>query len=362
MIRRRALTFVLILLTILWSSCTKDSTNPAGGGPTFPSRILSISPSPRQDPPATTNDLLAAIDLAASAGARGMHLNATWRSLEPSPGVFSLTDASTALSYLGVLRGFKLQVVLSVLNTNVRETPTDLVNVSFDSLLMKTRFHAMLDALLPLLNSNVAYLSIGNEVDVYLSQHPGEWAAYKSFYEDAVNYLHQRSPSLKLGVTTTYSGASGTDSLNVRSLNGSSDVFILTYYPIGNQFAPRQPSVAATEIIQMVSLAGGRPLILQEVGYPEATSLGGSEQAQAQFVTNVFSAWQTQGTVIPFLNFFCMHDFTLAQCDSLALYYGFPNNQPIKDFLGSLGLRNVNGTPKQSWQALLDGATSIAKR
>jgi hypothetical protein len=167
---------------------------------------------------------------------------------------------------------------------------------------------------------------------------------------------------VKLGITTTYGGASGSDSLNVRRLNDSSDVFILTYYPIGSQFVPRQPSVATAEIAQMVSLAGGRPLILQEVGYPEASSLGSSEQAQAQFVTSVFSAWQTQGTAIPFLNFFCMHDFTVAQCDSLALYYGYQNNQPFKDYLGSLGLRRVNGTPKQSWQTFLDGAAGIANR
>jgi len=356
----------MVLLTLViatWVGCSKDSTNPAGNTPpSSPSRILSISASPRQDPPATTQDILAAIDLAYNSGARGQHLNATWRSLEPSPSAFSLTNAANTLAYLGTFRGFKLQVVLSVLNTNVRETPTDLMNVPFDSPQMMGRFHAMLDAILPLLNPNVVYFSMGNEVDVYLSLHPAEWPAYKSFYQDAVSYLHQRAPSLKLGVTTTYSGANGIDSLNVRHLNDSSDVFILTYYPIGNQFAPRQPSVVATEIAQMISLAQGRPLILQEVGYPTATSLGSSEQAQAQFVANVFGAWQTHGTAIPFLNFFCMHDFTRGQCDSLAQYYGSPSNQPFKDFLGSLGFRAVNGTPRMAWQAFVDSASRISKR
>lgn len=359
----RAAIVMLILVMTMWVGCSKDPTNPAGGAPvSSPSRILSISPSPRQDPPATTQDILAAIDLAYNSGARGQHLNATWRSLEPSPGVFALTEAANTLAYLGTLRGFKLHIVLSVLNTNVRETPSDLMNVSFDSPQMMARFHAMLDAVLPLLNPNVVYLSIGNEVDVYLSLHPADWPGYRSFYHDAAAYLHRRAPSLKIGVTTTYSGASGIDSLNVRSLNDSSDVFILTYYPIGNQFAPRPPSVVATEIARMVSLTRGRPLVLQEVGYPAATTLGSSEQDQAQFVTNVFSAWQTHGTVIPFLNFFCMHDFTRAQCDSLAQYYGLPNSQPFKDFLCSLGFRAVNGTPKLAWQAFVDSASRISKR
>ena len=359
----RSVGLISILVFATWIGCSKDSTNPAEGGASgSPSRILSISPSPRQDPPATSQDILAAIDLAYNSGARGQHLNTTWRGLEPSPGAFALTDAANILTYLGTLRGFKIQVVLSVLNTNVRETPADLMSTAFDSPQMKTRFHALLDAMLPLLNPNVVYLSIGNEVDAYLSLHPTEWSAYKSFFQDAVGYLHQRAPSLKLGVTTTFAGASGIDSLNVRGLNDSSDVFILTYYPIGTQFVPRQPSVADAEIAQMVSLARGRPLILQEVGYPAATSLTSSELAQAQFVTAVFSAWQSHGTTIPFLNFFCMHDFTHTQCDSLAQYYGSPNSQPFKDYLGSLGFRAVNGTPKPAWQAFVDSAARVTKR
>jgi hypothetical protein len=361
MTHRLTESFLVLFLLSAFTACSKDSSNPAAGGTPAPSpsRILSISATPRQDPPATAQDLIAALDLALASGARGQHLNFTWRQLEPTAGTFSLNDFNNALTFLTTLRSFKLEIVISVLNAGIRETPTDLMNVPFDSSEMKNRFHALVDALFPSANSNILYLSIGNEVDVYLSQHPGDWQAYTSFYQDAVRYLHQRSLGFKIGVTSTYGGASGGDSLNVRNLNDSSDVFILTYYPTDSDFSPRAPSVAAAEIQHMVELSGGRPLILQEVGYPSTTNLGSSGQAQAQFVSNVFGAWITTGRAIPFINFFCLHDFTRTQCDSIAQYRGAPNNSQLKDFLGSLGLRTVDGTPKLAWQAFVDGATHL---
>jgi hypothetical protein len=287
-----------------------------------------------------------------------MFLNFSWRDLEPTPGVFALNDFTNAVSYLTTIRGFRMHLVISVVNGTVRETPTDLMGSSFDSQGMKTRFHLLLDQILPSMGPNVRYLSIGNEVDKHLSLHPGDWLAYQSFYEDAVHYIHGRSGSIKLGVTTTFGGASGMDSLKVRNLNDSSDVFILTYYPVGSQFVPRTPQIASSEIDRMLLLAHGRPLVLQEVGYPAAVSLGSSGQAQAEFVTAVFTAWATHRDEMPFVNFYCMHDPTLTQCDSIAAYFGLPTDQAYKDFLSTLGFRSVNGAPKPAWQAFLSGAAT----
>jgi hypothetical protein len=283
----------------------------------------------------------------------------SWQSLEPSPGAFSLNDVGTIISYLGVIKGFGLHLGMAVINRNVRETPTDLRSVAFDAPQMLSRFHALVDAVIPLLNQNVLYLSVGNEVDLYFSEHPAEWPEFRAFYYDVARYVHQRSSSLKIGVTTTYAGVTGSDSTNIRALNDSSDVVILTYYPIGSQFTPRSPSVVSAEFARMVSISRGRPVILQEVGYPDSASLGSSELIQQQFVAAVFNAWTVQGTAIPFLNFYCMHDLTPGQCDSLARYFGMPGNQPYKDFLGSLGFRSLQGLPKPSWQAFIDGAATL---
>jgi hypothetical protein len=79
------------------------------------------------------------------------------------------------------------------------------MDVPFDSPKMIARFHALIDALAPIIDGHFLYMSIGNEVDVYLAN-KHEWAAYKTFYDDAVVYVHQKLPGIKVGVTVTFDG------------------------------------------------------------------------------------------------------------------------------------------------------------
>ncbi len=332
------------------------ATQRAHGAPSQHAGVLSISSNP---PAATPQDFLAAIDLTYRAGARGNFMSWTWKTLEPSAGRFDLAEVKDGLNYLGNVRGFDLLVGLQVINTTAKETPSNLANIPFDAPAMKRRFHALVDALRPSLNRHVKYLSIGNEVDVYLSTHPGEWTAYTAFYNDGVAYLHAIVPWIKVGVTVTYDGAVNDQGHHIQILNGNSDVYILTYYPLGARFKPRNPDSPRADIPKMVRLANRRPLILQEVGYPSSPVLSSSERKQAEFVTHVFSAWRATGNQIPFLNIFLLHDLPVPMCDELAKYYGLPRDKNFHAFLCSLGLRGSDGKPKLAWTSLVDGARSM---
>jgi hypothetical protein len=326
----------------------------------IPPGILSISAFPRFEPPPTEQDFLNAFDLAYNAGVRAQFFSYTWKQLEPQAGPpYNLQDLTNAINF-AVGRGFKqILIGIQVLNTVPREVPPDLETVGFDTPVMKQRFHALLDAIRPSLNRpEVKYISIGNEVDGYLGAHPDEWLTYKAFYEDALAYIHQIMPGIKVGVTVMFGGAVGPDAANVASLTSASDVYILTYYPLGDAFKPYGAQAPTTDFPRMVGLAGTRPVILQEVGYPSATLLDSSESEQAQFVTNVFQSWQAQGSKIPFLNYFMLHDFTQQMCHDFAIYYGFPDPN-FEAYLCTLGLRRVDGVPKISWQAFVNGAASV---
>jgi hypothetical protein len=320
---------------------------------------LAIAALPRMDPPPGTADVIAAVDLAFDTGARGSVSTWRWRDLESSSGQYHLDEIRTSLNYLGRFRGFDLLLGIQVLNTTVKETPADLKSFTFDAQQMKNRFHELVNVLLPDINDHVRYISIGNEVDVYLAAHPKEWNAYKDFYDDAVRYLHTVAPLVKIGVTTTFAGASGASRAEVAHLNESSDVFILTYYPLGPQYSVRAPDAPQTDLPRMVELAKPRPLVLQEVGYPSAPGLGSSEDKQAQFVANVFAAWRPAGATIPFLSFFALHDQSGSTCDELTKYYGQPGNSDFKGYLCTLGLRRADGTPKRAWQAFVNGAAAM---
>ncbi len=315
--------------------------------------------SPRTEPTTTIGDFFGAIDLAYNAGARGAFNSNTWSALEASQGVYKLTDLFNGLEYLGNKRGFVLLEGIQMLNTTAKETPSDLMGVPFDSPKMKARFHALIDRIRPHLNSHVKYISIGNEVDVYLGTHPSEQSSYENFYADAAKYVKAAAPWVKVGVTFTYDGARGDQHALMQKLNRWSDIVLLTYYPLGDNFVVREPDAPLADLPRMVTLAQGRPLILQEVGYPAAARLDSSDEKQATFVRNVYAAWSRVGGAIPFLNFFLEHDIPQQQCDSFSRYYGLPGNQNFGAFLCSLGLRRVDGRPKAGWQAFVDGAAGV---
>lgn len=314
-------------------------------------QILSISTVPRLEPPPTMQDFFDAFELAHDAGVNGDVITYQWRELEPSEGVFQLEDFENHVNFIDTTYGYTVMLGIQVLNTTDKETPADLMDVPFDDGQMLARFQALFDALLPHLNENVRYLSIGNEVDVYLEAQQ-EWEAYQVFYERAVTYVHQAAPWIQVGVTVTYGGAVD-HADKVRRLNEQSDVLILTYYPLGEAFMTDDPTAPLADFPRMVEMAGGMPVILQEVGYPSAELLDGSEAEQSEFVRHVFEAWAAAGEAIPLLNYFLLGDLSEQLCTDLEGYYGLAHPN-FHAFLCSLGLRYADGTPKQAWQTFMD--------
>jgi hypothetical protein len=321
-------------------------------------RVVGVSMFPRSEPSPRASAFTEAANLAVGAGAGADFVSATWSDPEPRQRAYSLDTLAGDVA-AGAQRNLAVLVTLSVLNTTAREVPPDLAAAGFDSPAMRQRFHQLLDALRPRLAGHVRYLSIGNEVDVYLAAHPREWAAYEALYGDALAYAHGVLPGVRVGVTTTFAGATGASAAQVARLNRLSDVAILTYYPFGDRFRVRPPTTAAPDLHRMVGVAGGKPLVLQEVGYPSAPELASSEEAQARFVGEVFAAWRAIGAAIPFLSFFLLHDLPRSMCEDLSRYYGAGGDAGFTAFLCTLGLRHRDGTPKPAWTAFSRGASEL---
>ncbi len=323
-------------------------------------RAVGITLIPRGGPKFTSSSVGAAITTAQQAGADAAQLFNNWSELEPSPGSYQTANLSSPLQALGGQLGWSLMLTVGVINTVKRETPSDLTGVPWDDPAMIARFEALFDQIRPLFNSHLKYISIGNEVDVYFLNHPDEFPAYVTFYNDIVAYIHQQAPGLAVGVTTTFTNTMGPAESMVSELVQNSDVIIFTYYPLQPNFDPEPPDVPLTDFPAMVQFAGGRPVILQEVGYPSAHKLKSSPKLQAQFVQSVFQAWNTAGPAIPFLIYFGLHDFSGKFTKSLVQYYGI--NDPTHHFaayLRSLGLRHVNDRPKRGWSAFVQGVAGL---
>jgi len=314
---------------------------------------LGVAVVPQQKPLPTSRHIVKAFDLAYNTGCRTVQMGWTWKSLELSPGVFNLTDVSNTLSYIEA-RGFDVILNIQVLNTNIKETPPDLLGVSFADDAMKSRFRALLDALQPYLTARVRSISVGNEVDAFLNTYPWEWTPYAEFYSNAAAHIHAIAPGIAVGVTMIYDSVrQAPDQANL--LNQFSDVWVLTYYPLRSDFTVREPTEPLTDFPAMLQMAGGKPVILQECGYPSSRLNASSQKKQAQFVQYAFQAWRAAGDQMPILSYFALHDFTRQQTKEFTHYYGF-GSSAFRAFLGSLGLHNEWGVPKRSWRVFQDGA------
>ena len=324
-------------------------------------RVLAITPTPKGGPPLTPAGVIAAVGLAQKAGVNGDQLSNKWNDIETSPGVYNISDPQGGVSFIGDSLGWQLMYTLSVIDTIARQVPSDLMTAAWDSPQMESRFHALIDALMPVLSDpHMAYVSVGNEVDDHFVLQQDDPVAYENFYADAVNYIHSKVPGLKVGVTCTYTGASSRSPQLVQDLNAASDVFILTYYPTHDDNLADPPTAPLNDLATMVQLAHGLPVILQEVGYPSAAVCASSPKQQAKFVHNVYQAWNAEAAGIPFLSFSQMHDMGTQWCTFLEDYYGIHDPQ-FEAFICSIGLRYVNGRPKAGWAQFVAGARKLKR-
>lgn len=358
----RALVFASLVAVA--AACGDGASSPP---PPVKPGVLSVSADPRLEPfPTTAQEYGTLVDqarkLVHDAGVRGQMTTWTWKELEPTQGTFDankFSDVDTSIAYASKLAMVDY-VGIQVINTSALEVPPDLASTPLDDPAMQTRFKALLDRVITPHKGAIKYLSIGNEVDAYLRAHPADWPRYKTFYVAMAAYAKSLDPALQVGVTGTTDGALTLSTALLKDLASTSDVVILTYYPLNfdakGTIRVRDPNVVSADLAALLAFAGSRPLVLQEVGYPAAPSLASSEEKQAAFVSNVFAAWKANPGRIPFLNFFLLHDLTSKICSDLASYYGVSGSQDFYDFLCTLGLRKVDGTPRPAWNAFVTEA------
>lgn len=320
--------------------------------------------------PAAKSVLDADFSSCITAGANTYELAVTWASLEPTPGTVDVSSLSTLLTTVKS-SGLIPYLVIKTIDTNRLTLPTDLMNatdstkfagtLAFDSTTVLQRFGALMDQVTPLLvQQGGFYLSVGNEVDVWLTANPSAQSQYVTFLSQARSRVHLSNNRLAVGATCTSGVVTAAPSL-LSSLLGASDAISYTYYPLNSDFTVRDPSVVAGDLSQLVSASAGEFVLLQEVGYPSGyiPTPGNSSSVtkQQQFVQNVFTALSAQ-TSIRFCSFMQMADYTAADVATFETYYGISQPEFV-EYLSTLGLVDNTGVSKGAFQALLTGLATV---
>lgn len=336
-------------------------SNPAGG-PNSPvwrplaggGRTLAVGITEPQN-----GDWVAGFDLTLNLGSQATSLLLAWDDLETSPGVFAPTT-----DWLGIANGFyplsgtKLALTITTIDTNVLRVPADLAGLPLNDPQVISRFNGLLDWVFSKISAlELSSLSIGNEIDAYLGGDALAWSEYEAFF--AVTSAHARGlrNGLLVGATATFGGYMTGAPLELTSLNQHSDVVLVTYYPLHPDFTVRPPSSVRTDMDQLTAAFPGRRLHLSEAGYPSSSTCASSDALQAQFVRQMFRAWDEHSESIRFIQFEWLHDLSQAEVTALGAYYGI-SSPAFLEYLRTLGLRTFSGTglDKPGIQALRNQA------
>ncbi len=333
---RRLITIIFSVLLIANCGGGSGGSNPdtiAQKG----NRILSIDVTVAGDA-----DYDGAFTTATSAGMQVTSLPLNWGDLETAPGIYDNTLLAIADAYYPP-KGVAISLSLRTINTNQKEVPADLANTNFDDPVMISRFKQFLDFVFTQIpNLTLNSLSIGNEIDAYLGTDTTKWTQYRTFYDAVSTYARTKRTNLKVGTKSTFAGISNIARTELAALNNSSDVVMVTYYPLNTDFTVKDLVVIANDFQTLVNLYPGKPVYLMELGYPSGTLCNSSDSKQSEFISKVFETWDTYRDEIPMISFTWLNDLSPQAVQDLTTYYGI--NDPIfSEYLATLGLRTHAG-------------------
>jgi hypothetical protein len=296
-------------------------------------------------------DYPSAVRVVKDGGADATSLSLFWDDLETEPGVYAPKDNWPTIANLYFpATGLAYTLTFSVIDTVVDRRPPDLQGLAWDDPLVINRFTAHADAVLARMpRVQFKAIAIGNEVDAFLTT-PSDVVAYARFLVAVRDHLAKTRPGVPVAAKLTFSGLIG-DPARLAPILQAGDAAFFTYYPLNPDFTLRPPTDAAHDLDVMLDLAAGKPLWLLESGYP-SNGCGAPEGGQEAFFNTLLTAVAQHKEAIALVSATYLTDLPEAVVDGFSDYYGI-GGDCFARYLGSLGLRQFDGTAKPALAALM---------
>lgn len=298
-------------------------------------------------------------------------LHIAWDEIEVAPGVYDPAPLLTKLQLIGQT-GHEILLVLETIDGRVLRLPSDLLDpadpthlaprITWASQSVNSRFSVILDFVAAsLADHNGFFLSVGNEVDLYLDDHPEQLSGFAVFVSNARDHVHATQPKLAVGVTLTAEGALQQGATQ-QQMAAASDLLAFTYFPLAPGFVAASPMVPLGDLPSLSALVAPFPLLLQEVGYGSGAlplpTAGASLEKQALFFENVFDAMLT----LPKLRFVLVEGLAdLGTKDLAELANEHDNYDPaFLENRATVGLlTDLDASAKPAWAEFLAGLDSL---
>lgn len=326
--------------------------------------------------PAVEAELDAKWDAAVARGMDIAMVGVDWVALEPEPGVYDKAKLEEPLKACRT-KGLQPVLLLTTIDSEgYYSMPSEFVNPSNDDKLAKgmhiddpkiiARYKALLDWVVPmLLEYNGFLLTVANEPECIFGGKPEEQQQFVNFLIAARE--HTRTMTKDLPVTATLTRAVLTGDLD--NVIAECDVAYFNYYGQADDLEPEPPSMVSQRIDQLLAVARGRQLLLQETGMPSGyedkpSSINVTPEMQCEFLENLFAKLKAEprfrGACVSVLP-----DMPDEFCDALEQLYldeGLPKSLTtrIRESFKTVGLcRSTDGSGKPAWNTFLAGLDMI---
>jgi hypothetical protein len=302
-------------------------------------------------------DYESALQVAIDAGVTRVPLTFFWSALEPEKEVYDDRNLAIAALYFPAM-GIPIDIAITPITSNQVVMPADLAGKPFDDPDVVARYLRLLDHVMTVLSgAQIGTLLVGVEVDTLLGHDPTAWASFASFTSYAADFVHREHPGVEVGVqSTTYSRT--TDPDDWTAVDEVCDFIATSYYPLDGLMV-RDPSEVADDFDALTAQYPEKPIRIVEAGFPSSHTNGSSPELQAQFVHELFAAWDDHADQILSIALATEHEYAPFWVDQFQHFYD--NKSPrFASFIGSIGLRSWqgDGKPKPAWEALLQETES----
>jgi hypothetical protein len=329
--------------------------------------LLGITPVPPNADAASPSDQTLAELSVLAVGARARALVVRFDDLvdttgAPSDSVFA-DIAQTAARYRA--RGFFVLFAIAVVDRAKDARPVSL-RASWSSPELTSSLEALIDRAYDTFGTELAYLSLGTDVDRFLAQaSDDDRAASAAFIGGALSYAKahpKRQPSTQLGVTFSASGLLGDRLPETAMLLRQSDAAIVTSDSLQASFEVTPAASAAARLGDLAdAIPEQQPVVLQELSYPSSTVVGSSAAEQLKFYEAAFNVLATRRERFPFVNLYALDDSDEAECERQAAVFGAAANPLLIAARCSLGLKDGQGADKPAFSEVASALSAFGR-
>ena len=340
--------FVFFALFIVCIGCESELSNNPNPISLSEKRFVGIAVTQ-----ASNENFNKAFAIAKQTGINFTTLPINWNDIEKSPEKYN-----PDINFLKIANQFypsqniKIALELNPLDMNSNQLPSDLSDKNIDEPEVIKRFKAFIDwSFEQIPDLELISLSIGNEIDIYLANNAEKWKQYKNFFTEVSAHAKKLRPNLKVGSKITFNGLTKGTFEYSNALNSKTDLILVTYYPLNDNFKVRVPKTVADDFAKLTNLYPNKEIYFLEIGYPSGKLCNSSEEKQAKFIKESFATWDKYAKQIKLLNFTWLTDISKANAQEMAKKFGVAN-EGFSEFLGTLGLRTETGDAKLALKQL----------